>query len=242
MSKNNFIEYCSVSARCTKMHSRSEVNLFCEILGYPKSQVNRFIGDDPHGVVDIMEGYRYFSMTEIHAVISEYEHWMEIYKTNEELRKAVDAWYYYCQEWHEKHSYEEPRWVSVKDKMPKENDAVLVRGEMKNNGHADEFYVFLVENGEFVSATSGRPIKEHDGFKDYTFTHWKPIITPKQEAKRSKGCPNLRSWLAGCPVDGLREETPEYLEEQRKAQETAHQRVEECKQALYQAIEEEVKQ
>lgn len=66
-------------------------------------------------------------------------------------------------------------WISVEDRMPDENSAVLVRGEIRDNGHADEFYVFLVENGEFVSAISGKPIWKLDTFRDYTFTHWMPI-------------------------------------------------------------------
>lgn len=70
-------------------------------------------------------------------------------------------------------------WISVEECMPDENSAVLVRGEIRDNGHADEFYVFLVENGEFVSAISGKPIWKLDTFRDYTFTHWMPI--PKLE-------------------------------------------------------------
>ena len=229
MSKKNFIEDCYAAASCTMAHSRNELNLFCEIMGLPKSNLNYFIGDDPHGVVDIMEGYRYFNMTDIHVVISEYERWLSIYKTNEELRKAVEAWYYYCQEWHEKHSYEEPQWVSVKDRLPDTKGAEYPYSQRVH-----------VSDGEAVLIT--RYNYEKDMWVGMTgITHWKPIITPEQEAERSKGCPNLRSWLAGCPVDGLRKATPEWKEEQRKAQEAAHQRVEEAKQALYQAIEEEVK-
>ena len=73
-------------------------------------------------------------------------------------------------------------WKSVEECMPDENSAVLVRGEIRDNGHADEFYVFLVENGEFVSVISGKPIWKLDTFRDYTFTHWMPIPELK------KGC------------------------------------------------------
>lgn len=228
MSKKNFIEDCYAAANCIMAHSQNELNLFCEIMGLPKSNLNYFIGDDPHGVVDIMEGYRYFNMTDIHVVISEYERWLSIYKTNEELRKAVDAWYYYCQEWHEKHSYEEPQWVSVYAKFPEFHTPVYARTKP-----GDEFYAVLSEKRGWYDI-QGRKVSPK-------VTAWKKIMTPEQEAERSKGCPNLRSWLAGCPVDGLRKATPEWKEEQRKAQEAAHQRVEEAKQALYQAIEEEVK-
>lgn len=56
MSKKNFIEACREHTNYTVATSRATFNLFCEILGFPKSEVHHFIGDDPHGVVDIMEG------------------------------------------------------------------------------------------------------------------------------------------------------------------------------------------
>jgi len=228
MSKKNFIEDCHAAASCTKAYCQNELNLFCEIMGLPKSKVNYFIGDDPHGVVDIMEGYRYFKMTDIHVVISEYERWMEIYKTNEELRKEVDAWYYYCQEWYEKNSIEEPRWVSVKERLPEAGEFVFVS---LGNGYA--YRGILNDDVEKIWYVDEYGIVE--------VTHWKPIITPEQEAERSKGCPNLRSWLAGCPVDGLRDATLEWQTQREKDLQAAHQRVEEAKQALEDAIKEEVK-
>lgn len=227
-----------------KEYAKNEVDLFCHIMGYPKSEVNRFIGDDPHGIADIMEGYRYFNMTDIHVVISEYEHWMGIYKTNEELRKAVDAWYYYCIDWHNQHSYEEPRWVSVEDRLPERmtsrdsNGAKIIDCCSKDVFCYDASYKI----GRLVCYNHESEMWEsHDAYTIGEITHWKKIITPEQEAEQSKGCPNLRSWLAGCPIEGLREATPEWKEEQRKAQEAAHQRVEEAKQALEDAIKEEVK-
>lgn len=231
MSKKNFIEDCYAAASCTMAHSQNELNLFCEIMGLPKSNVNYFIGNDPHGVVDIMEGYRCFNMTDIHVVISEYERWLSIYKTNEELRKAVDAWYYYCKEWYEKHSYEEPRWMSVKERLPKsaEDVYVLYGDEPKIKGIG---YVFDDVEGIWC-------VYEWGAVEDVT--HWKKIITPEQEAERSKGCPNLRSWLAGCPVEGLRDATLEWQTQREKDLQAAHQRVEEAKQALEDAIKEEVK-
>ena len=219
---------CEQAAKNAYVAAMAEVSLFCKILGYPDSKVNYFIGDDPHGIVDIMEGYRIFNMTDIHVVLSEYERWLSIYKIKEELRNSVDAWYYYCIDWHNKHSYEEPRWVSVKDRLPEKNQKVLWGGYVE--------YLFIIKFGK---------VSEHGNIEvwngDINPTHWKPIITPEQEAERSKGCPNLRSWLAGCPVESLREATPEWKEQQRKDLEIARQRVEEAKQALYQAIEEEVK-
>jgi hypothetical protein len=154
---------------------------------------------------------------------------MEIYKTNEELRKAVDAWYYYCQEWYNQHSYEEPRWVSVKDRLPEEGKRLFVKVE---------FYDGVMYS---VAYSVNGALCDIEGYGMHDISYWKPILTPEQEAERSKGCPNLRSWLAGCPVRGLRKATPEYIEQQCKEQEAARQRVEECKQALEDAIKEEVK-
>lgn len=230
LMKCSINEACQLVTDMAKEYAKNEIDLFCIIMGYPKSEVNRFIGDDPHGVVDIMEGYRIFNMTDIHVVISEYEHWMSIYKTNEELRKSVDAWYFYCQEWYEKHSCEEQRWVNAKERFPNEGEIVNIYTMANHTGIAYR------NDGSWC----GNDVRLYL-LEDRDVTYWKPILTPKQEAESRKSCPNLRSWLAGCPVDGLREATPEWKEEQRNAQEAAHQRVEECKQALCQAIEEEVK-
>jgi hypothetical protein len=232
MSKKNFIEDCHAAASCTKAYCQNELNLFCEIMGLPKSNVNYFIGDDPHGVVDIMEGYYCFNMTDIHVVISEYERWLKIYGDNKGIRKAVDAWYYYRKDWYEQHSSEEPRWVSVEDGKPQVGQQVYAY--LKHEKCALAAMYCKGDYGHFWGLNKERPFGD-------TVTHWKPIITPEQEAERSKGCPNLRSWLAGCPVEGLRDATLEWQTQREKDLQAAHQRVEEAKQALEDAIKEEVK-
>ena len=241
MSKKNFIEACKYSVDYTAAASRTELNLFCDIMGYPKSEVNSFIGDDPHGIADIMEGYRIFNMTDIHVVISEYDRWMKIYKTHCELRKEVDAWYFYCEEWHEKNSLEEPRWVSVKERLPEEDGktrtSVVV--EVYTCGRTTTAWYDFDSKLWHLFIGFVNPEEQDDVLCDVS--HWKPIITPEQEAERSKGCPNLRSWLAGCPVDGLRDATLEWHTQRETDLQAAHQRVEECKQALEDAIKEEVK-
>ena len=242
MSKKNFIKACREQTNYTVATSRAAFDLFCEIMGYPKHPSNYFIGDDPHGTVDIMEGYRCLNMTDIHVVISEYEHWLEIYKTNDELCKAVDAWYYYCIDWHNQHSYEEHRWVRVDQILPEEDGktrtSVVV--EVYTCGRiTTAWYDFNTRQWHLFMGFIN-PEEQSDVIFD--ITHWRYLpLSPQKEAERSKGCPNLRSWLAGCPVDGLREATPEWKEEQRKSLEEAHRRTEEAKQALYQAMEEEVK-
>lgn len=243
MSKKNFIEDCYATASCTMAHSRNELNLFCEIMGLPKSNLNYFIGDDPYGVVDIMEGYYCFNMTDIHVVLKEYERWLKIYGDNKGIRDEVDAWYYYRKDWYEHHSYEEPRWVSVEEWLPEKTKATF---SCQVKDMEEEKLVFYKDTRGYIH-TGYLNAKGHwrdydrDNAAIYPVTHWKPIITPEQEAERSKGCPNLRSWLAGCPVDGLRDATLEWQTQREKDLQAAHQRVEECKQALEDAIKEEVK-
>ena len=69
-------------------------------------------------------------------------------------------------------------WRTFDEEMPTEYSAILVRGEMKDNGHASEFYVFIIENGALTHAESGKPINQLENFKDYTFTHWAYIQGP----------------------------------------------------------------
>lgn len=232
--KDNLMK-CSINEACqmvtdlAKEYAKNEVDLFCRIMGYPKNEHNDFIGGDPHGVVAIQEDYMFFNMSDIHVVLKEYERWLKIYGDNKGIRKAVEQWYYYCQEWYNQHSYEEPRWVSVKERLPDTEGAEYPYSRRVH-----------VSDGEAVLIT--RYNYEKDMWVGMTgITHWKPIITPEQEAERSKGCPNLRSWLAGCPVDGLRDATLEWQTQREKDLQAAHQRVEECKQALEDAIKEEVK-
>lgn len=235
--KDNLMK-CSINEACqmvtdlAKEYAKNEVDLFCRIMGYPKNEHNDFIGGDPHGVVAIQEDYMFFNMTDIHVVISEYERWLKIYGDNKGIRKEVDAWYYYRKDWYEQHSSEEPRWVSVEDGKPQVGQQVYAY--LKHEKCALAAMYCKGDYGHFWGLNKERPFGD-------TVTHWKPIITPEQEAERSKGCPNLRSWLAGCPVDGLRDATLEWQTQREKDLQAAHQRVEECKQALEDAIKEEVK-
>lgn len=243
--KDNLMK-CSINEACqmvtdlAKEYAKNEVDLFCRIMGYPKNEHNDFIGGDPHGVVAIQEDYMFFNMTDIHVVLKEYERWLKIYGDNKGIRKAVEQWYYYCIDWHNQHSYEEPRWVSVEESLPEKecvNDGIWGQPVLCKTTYGEYRRMRLRENGEWQN------LEGDDTWKFYcgNVTHWKPIITPEQEAERSKGCPNLRSWLAGCPVDGLRDATLEWQTQREKDLQAAHQRVEEAKQALEDAIKEEVK-
>lgn len=227
---------CSLVRDRAVVAAREEIRLFCRILGYPNNDLNHLIGDDPHGIVDMQEGYMFFNMSDIHVVMKEYERWLKIYGDNNGIRKAVEQWYYYCIDWHNQHSSEEPRWVSVKDRLPEMTKETKGYGESPKVFviHGDGkigvmYYCYSYERWEIGGAGMPAPL------------YWKPIITPEQETERSKGCPNLRSWLAGCPVEGLRDATLEWQTQRERDLEAAHQRVEECKQALEDAIKEEVK-
>ena len=73
-------------------------------------------------------------------------------------------------------------WLTFEEAKPKENDVILVRGVCNDNGPdaESEFYVFLIENGEFTTDT-GKPLKKYHLFEDYTFTHWAYIPDPKRK-------------------------------------------------------------
>ena len=73
MSKFNLD--CKVAATNAMQAARTELRLFCHIMGIADNIYNHFIGDDPYGVVDFQDGLYDFSMTDIHVVVSEYEHW-----------------------------------------------------------------------------------------------------------------------------------------------------------------------
>lgn len=95
LMKCSINEACQIVTDLAKEYAKNEVDLFCRIMGYPKNEHNDFIGGDPHGVVDMQEGYRYFNMTDIHVLIADYARWLTIYKDNQTLRKVVDEWYYW---------------------------------------------------------------------------------------------------------------------------------------------------
>ena len=94
----NYEKECSLAVDRAMFAAREEIRLFCRILGYPNNDLNHLIGDDPHGIVDMQEGYRYFNMTDIHVLLSDYKRWMELYDNPQTLRKVVDEWYYWSLE------------------------------------------------------------------------------------------------------------------------------------------------
>ena len=227
LMKCSINEACQIVTELANEYAKNEVDLFCRIMGYPKNEHNDFIGGDPHGVVAIQEDYMFFNMTDIHVVISEYERWLKIYGDNKGIRKAVDAWYYYRKDWYEQHSYEEPRWVSVKERLPEGKEILTYK--LVNT--SDGVNIARYDDSDGLWKEFGRGSVINVG-------QWMNLPTFNE---RSKGCPNLRSWLAGCPVDGLRDATLEWQTQREKDLQAAHQRVEEAKQALEDAIKEEVK-
>lgn len=95
MSKYDYKRHCASASGLAREFALKEVSVFCKIIGLPDNVHNYLIGDDPHGVVDIQEGYMVFDMSDIHVVLAGYEKWLEVYKSNEGIAKAVRQWYYW---------------------------------------------------------------------------------------------------------------------------------------------------
>lgn len=70
-------------------------------------------------------------------------------------------------------------WHRFKYEAPKEGSVILVRGELNGNGHTSEYYVFIVENGIYLSGETGKDIETNESFDGYLFTHWAYIPEPK---------------------------------------------------------------
>ena len=214
MSKFNLD--CKVAATNAMQAARTELRLFCHIMGIADNIYNHFIGDDPYGVVDFQDGLYDFSMTDIHVVVSEYEHWLELYGSNEALARAVRQWYYWSLDWHEKHPRME--WIDARKAKPEAHEVVIIRTDagFMVSGFWDGHYTWL-------SCVDFKGV----------VTHWCPDVTPDDTY-----CPNLRSWLAGCPVPGLREATERYKAEQAKSLEESRKRTKEAQEAFDKCIAE----
>ena len=60
------------------------------------------------------------------------------------------------------------RWISVKDRLPKEDGWYLAYVNCKNTPEVEDIWVFKFENGEFV-------------FTSYlNVTHWMPLSYPPE--------------------------------------------------------------
>ena len=214
MSKFNLD--CKVAATNAMQAARTELRLFCHIMGIADNIYNHFIGDDPYGVVDFQDGLYDFSMTDIHVVVSEYEHWLELYGSNEALARAVRQWYYWSLDWHQKHQRME--WIDARKAKPEAHEVVIIRTDagFMVSGFWDGHYTWL-------SCVDFKGV----------VTHWCPDVTPDDTY-----CPNLRAWLSGCPVPGLREATERYKAEQAKSLEESHKRTKEAQEAFDKCIAE----
>jgi hypothetical protein len=255
MSVSKFNLDRKIAAANTKIAARTEVNMFCEIMEWSKKDVY-FVGDDPHGVVSL--GDYFLNMSDIHEVIANYEKHIERFGSNEELSKAIIRWYDWSIDYHNRHPVHGWEKVQQLNHSTGETSLNLPELDMDSKMVHKRFSkpVLIVDETDLQKPPYCSQMPASVAMYDYdredwwlcelgvfyndTFhveiTHWKYLDWPDDTH-----CPNLRSWLAGCPVDGLRDATPEWKEEQRKSQEAARQRVEECKQALEDTIKEEVK-
>lgn len=194
--------------------AQEELRLFCQICGMPVSaERNYLIGGDPHGVAEINDTY-WLNMSDVHVVVSEYERWLKLYETNEGIAKAVREWYYWSLDWHQKHPRME--WIDARKAKPEAHEVVIIRTDagFMVGGFWDGHYTWL-------SCVDFKGV----------VTHWCPDVTPDDTY-----CPNLRAWLSGCPVPGLREATEEYKRRTEKELTAAHLRVEAAQEELRKAI------
>lgn len=232
MSKFNLD--CKVAATNAMQAARTELRLFCHIMGIADNIYNHFIGDDPYGVVDFQDGLYDFSMTDIHVVVSDYEHWLELYGSNEALARAVRQWYYWSLDWHEKHRPIE--WHDPSKVMPPEDKerfkghkryiSVPVLGRYKDGDQYVMCYqIWRGKSGWVLDCGLVDHLIEPDAWS----------FLPNDDGTY---CPNLRSWLAGCPVPGLREATERYKAEQAKSLEECRKRTKEAQEAFDKCIAE----
>ena len=215
----NYANECSLVRDRAVVAAREEIRLFCRILGYSNNDLNHLIGDDPHGIVDMQEGYRYFNMTDIHVLIADYARWLAIYKDNQTLRKVVDEWYYWSLGLKEESVQE---WISVEERKPDFHTPVFIQEKGK------DYIALRTENrrAEWYNIKERRPVIG-------AVKQWRPIINT---AIKPRYC-NLKNWLMGWrpkPEDCL----PYYNEHQAQEQAAAQKRVEQAKADL----EQEVKQ
>ena len=216
--ENNMSKFqlqCELAAKEAKKAAIVEVSQFCHIMGLPDNIHNTFIGGDPYGVVDFQEGYMFFNMTDIHVVVSEYARWLKTYGSNEAIAREVKQWYYWATDWHNKHPKME--WIDATKSQPEAFKKVIMRTDAN----------FIV-NGFYDGRYTWSSCIDFKG----KVTHWCPDITPD-----GTYCPNLRSWLLGCPVPGLREATEEYTNEQEQKKEAAFDILVRAKTGLNEAID-----
>ena len=230
MSKFNLD--CKVAATNAMQAAQTELRLFCHIMGIADNIYNHFIGDDPYGVVDFQDGLYDFSMTDIHVVVSEYEHWLELYGSNEALARAVRQWYYWSLDWHQKHAHME--WIDARKCAPVDGGGTFL-------GWFGGVYKVCRCIGEQMWECDGFLTGE-DNWSSMTAlpdeeTHFLEDYMPLRKPDKSY-CPNLRSWLSGCPVPGLREATERYKAEQEQKQAEALRKVLEAKKDVEDCAEE----
>ena len=223
----DYTNECSLVRDRAVYAAREEIRLFCRILGYPNNDLNHLIGDDPHGIVDMQEGYRYFNMTDIHVLIADYARWLVIYKDNQTLRKVVDEWYYWTLENHD------PRKNEWQEDFLEEGRTILgwFNGVYKicqlRDGELWECDGGLYEGDDSWTSLTKLPKEVADNLEKYRYL---------RRPDKHRYC-NLKNWLMGWrpkPEDCL----PYYNEHQAQEQAEAHARTEQAKADLNKAADE----
>ena len=227
--EKELLQKCNLIAQNASIVARDEIRLFCQIMDWSDADVY-FVADDPHGVVSL--GDYFFNMSDIHVVISEYERWLKIYGDNKGIRKSVEQWYYWSLDWHEKHRQFE--WHDAEKELP---------NKFVNNGSVQDWsedVVVCYGTSDYTVGFYHYKTKQwyrsgdidDSEMNEYIFK-WAYISKPDDTY-----CPNLRSWLAGCPIPGLREATEQYKAEQAKSLEESRKRTKEAQEAFDKCIAE----
>lgn len=192
MSKKNFIEACVAASNCTMVHSRNEVNLFCDIMEWSKEDVY-FVGDDPHGVVSL--GDYFFNMSDIHEVVSNYPKLLERFGSNEELSNIIISWYDWTIEYHSKHPVMDWQKVELFNALTKKteyNTPPIPEGKMCSDKILFKTKEYGMYNGLF------------DGKKFLIEPDWRGAFDPKETSywmeinePTNEHYINMHSWLMG---------------------------------------------
>ena len=204
MSKKNFINSCRYSVDYMAAASRTELNLFCEIMEWSKEDVY-FVADDPHGVVSL--GDYFFNMSDIHEVVANYPKLLERFGSNEELSNIIIRWYDWTLEYHSKHPVMD--WVKIRttDKFtgkphyifPEDGQEVMIKLGVKATACTAMFRAKMKDNlgNEYKNVFCP---KRRDDLSKYETNvlygkrpnYWCPVTVPTDEHYI-----NLHSWLMG---------------------------------------------
>lgn len=107
----------------------------------------------------------------------------------------------------------------------------LIGGDPHGVAEINDTYWFNMSDVHVVVSEYERWLKLYETNEGIAkaVREWYYWSLDRHEKQDKIPCPNLRSWLAGCPVPGLREETEEHKRRTEKELTAAHLRLEAAK-------------